>query len=195
MSLERPPSLVNNDPAMVDRWLNFLWAFVTTPTSGINETNHAALGNLNSTSYSHVTAAQATSLTNGGNSTIHYHASDRDRANHTGTQTASTISNFNVAVMLALAGGLVLGYVAKTTTYQVTANDYTINCTSGTFTVTLETATIAGQVHNIKNSGTGIITVATTSAQTIDGKASGAITLIQYDNLTVQSNGANWIIL
>ena len=96
---------------------------------------------------------------------------------------------------LTAVGGTTLGYVAKTGTYGVAATDYTVDCTSGTFTVTLETATTAGQIHNIKNTGTGIITIATTSAQTIDGGASGSITLAQYDNLTVQSDGANWIIL
>jgi len=40
----------------------------------------------------------ATDLTNGFESTLHYHAADRARANHTGTQTASTISDFDAAV-------------------------------------------------------------------------------------------------
>ena len=44
------------------------------------------------------TEEQATDLTDGGDSTLHYHASDRDRANHTGTQTASTISDFDTEV-------------------------------------------------------------------------------------------------
>ena len=101
MTLERPPSLTQDDPERLNRWLNFLWAFVTTPVSGINETNHAALGNLNSTNYTHLTSTQATNLTNGGNATIHYHDSDRDRANHSGTQIASTISDFYVAVQNA----------------------------------------------------------------------------------------------
>ena len=37
-------------------------------------------------------------LIDGGDSTSHFHASDRDRANHTGTQTASTISDFDTEV-------------------------------------------------------------------------------------------------
>ena len=39
-----------------------------------------------------------TDLTDSGASTLHYHASDRDRANHTGTQAASTISDFDTEV-------------------------------------------------------------------------------------------------
>ena len=81
-------------------------------------------------------------------------------------------------------------------TYTVTTNDYTLNCISNTFTITLLTAAgNTGKVFNIKNSGSGVITINTTSSQTIDGGASGSITLAQYDNLTVQSDGTNWIIL
>lgn len=40
----------------------------------------------------------ATDLTDGGDSTLHYHSADRDRANHTGTQTAATISDFDTEV-------------------------------------------------------------------------------------------------
>lgn len=53
--------------------------------------DHASLNNLNSTNYTHLTAANHTDLTDAGASTLHYHASDRDRANHTGTQATSTI--------------------------------------------------------------------------------------------------------
>lgn len=44
------------------------------------------------------TSEQALDLTDGGNSTLHYHDSDRDRSNHTGVQTASTISDFHTQV-------------------------------------------------------------------------------------------------
>lgn len=85
-------------------------------------------------------------------------------------------------------------YVAKTGTYTITASDFTIDCTSGTFTVTLPTAVgIKDRVYVIKNSGAGLITLATTSSQTIDGLttqpiAAGAV-------MWVQSNNANWIII
>lgn len=60
--------------------------------------SHSSLADLNSTSYTHLTAANATDLTDGGDSTLHYHATDRARANHSGTQTASTISDFDTEV-------------------------------------------------------------------------------------------------
>lgn len=93
------------------------------------------------------------------------------------------------------SGGLMLGYTEKTANYTLTATDYLVNCTANTFTITLPTAlAITGQNFIIKNSGTGIITLATTSSQTIDGVASGIFTLVQWDSITVTSNGANWII-
>lgn len=85
-------------------------------------------------------------------------------------------------------------YVAKTGTYVISATDYTINATANSFTITLPTAVgIAGRIYVIKNSGSGTITVATTSAQTIDGQSSE--TLSQYDFIQVQSDGANWITI
>lgn len=45
-----------------------------------------------------ISDANATDLTDGGDSTLHYHSADRNRANHTGTQTALTISDFDTEV-------------------------------------------------------------------------------------------------
>lgn len=86
-------------------------------------------------------------------------------------------------------------YVAKTGAYGVGASDFVVDATSGTFTVTLPTAVgVAGKQYCIKNSGTGIITVATTSAQTIDGAATFILS-VQYEAVWVISNGANWVVI
>jgi len=86
------------------------------------------------------------------------------------------------------------GYVAKTTAYTVTPADYTINCTSGTFTVTMPTAVgLDGQEFIIKSTSSGVITVATTSSQTIDGATT--VSLSTYEGVTLVSDGANWIIV
>jgi hypothetical protein len=89
--------------------------------------------------------------------------------------------------------GIVYPYRAVTAAYSIVVSDYQIEATANTFTITLPDATgVAGDAYSIKNSGTGIITVDTTSAQTIDGALTQ--TLTQWDNLTVMSNGTGWII-
>lgn len=45
-----------------------------------------------------ISDVNATDLTDAGDSTLHYHAADRARANHTGSQIASTISDFDTEV-------------------------------------------------------------------------------------------------
>ena len=87
-------------------------------------------------------------------------------------------------------------YVAKTAAYTLVAADDVVDCTSGTFTLTLETAVgVTSRRHTLKNSGTGIITIATTSSQTIDGYVSGALTILPGDAYVLVSNGVNWIII
>lgn len=95
---------------------------------------------------------------------------------------------------IATSGG-VFNYTAQTSAYSAAARDF-VNCTSGTFAVTLPTAaSIAGFPIKIKNSGSGVITLNTTSSQTIDGYASGYIDLSnQYEEITVISDGSNWMI-
>ena len=110
--------------------------------------------------------------------------------------TAQAFIIFNEFINWLEDGLLTETYRAITGTDTVLAGDYTVNATSGTFTLTLLTAVgRQGKIYNLKNSGTGVVTLATTSGQTIDDEASGALTLNQYDNLQVQSDGVNWLIL
>jgi hypothetical protein len=90
-------------------------------------------------------------------------------------------------------GSIVFPYQAASATYAVKTSDYLLDFTTGTFTATLPTATgCQGKTYVFKNSGTGIITIATTSSQTIDGVTT-SILATQYATITVVSNGANWI--
>jgi hypothetical protein len=69
--------------------------------------------------YYHLKSADYTDLTDAGDSALHYHATDRARANHTGTQLAATISDFAHALLSAshsdtladsvLAGDMLIG--------------------------------------------------------------------------------------
>ena len=80
-----------------------------------------------------------------------------------------------------------------TTTYAIGATDSVIFCT-GTFTATLPTPVgITGRVYDVKNIGTGVITLATAEGL-IDGLATQTITA-QYESITVISDGTNWYII
>jgi hypothetical protein len=103
---------------------------------------------------------------------------------------------------LATANQQLLRQPAITRAYsEVTAayaidptNDFQINCTSGTFTVTLPDATgITGQTFSVKNSGGGTITLTAVPAQTIDGSPSRVLT--RWDNAAVMSTGRSWIVV
>lgn len=86
-------------------------------------------------------------------------------------------------------------YVGVTSTYSVLPSDYVVDCTSGTFTVTLPTATdMPGRTYIVKNSGAGVITVATSLGETIDGSGSATLAT-QYESITVVSNGTHWLVV
>lgn len=92
----------------------------------------------------------------------------------------------------------ILNVVSKVTTYAITMADDVILCSGSVFTVTLPTAVgIAGKQFKVKKtdaSSTNIITVATTSAQTIDGATTSTLNT-RYDAMTLVSDGANWQVL
>jgi len=93
-------------------------------------------------------------------------------------------------------GSLSLGgyrlVVADTT---LNGTDYFVECATHTFTVTLPTAVgITGRGYEIKSNSTGTITLNTTGTQLIDDSASGTLTLAQFENLVVKSNGFHWLI-
>ena len=66
---------------------------------------------------------------------------------------------------------------------------------SGTTTITLPTAVGNTNTYTIKRVNTGVVSIATTSSQTIDGSASPITINVQYVSITVVSDGANWNII
>jgi len=109
-----------------------------------------------------------------------------------GTTGFNTISPTST---VTVAGSFSTAYVAESASYTATISDHTIDCTANTFTVTLPDATgISGREYVIKNSGAGVITLACTSTQTIDGVTTKTLNT-QYSGLTAQSTGANWIVI
>lgn len=81
----------------------------------------------------HLTSAQKTDLTDGGDSTSHYHAADRDRANHTGTQNVSTITGLGTAATQS-------GLSVTITTAKITAGGANGSMTFTNGVLTAQTA-------------------------------------------------------
>lgn len=116
----------------------------------------------------------------------------------TGVNSASTgtILSINGDGATTFYGSVIVPYVAKTANYTITSTDFTVDCNTNSFTVTLPTAVgVSGRIYTIINSTSGTtITLTTTSSQTISGAASKSIAT-QYSGYTVQSTGANWAVI
>lgn len=84
-------------------------------------------------------------------------------------------------------------YVAKTANYTLGVEDYTVEVTTGSPTITLPTAANHNRIYIIINNGAGIVTMATTSSQLINGLAPG--TLAAGQSLKIQSTSSNWIVI
>jgi hypothetical protein len=82
----------------------------------------------------------------------------------------------------------------KTGVYTVVNTDRMtiIDCTSGTFTLTLTAAATLGNGFNytVRNSGTGVVTVDANASETIDGLLT--ITLQQGQAMSMFCDGSNW---
>lgn len=86
-------------------------------------------------------------------------------------------------------------YTASAVDITATIAHKTIALTATTKIATLPTAVgITGREYTIKLTASGTGTVATTSSQTIDGVTTYTLSA-QYKYVTVQSDGANWIII
>lgn len=126
---------------------------------------------------------------------FNYNVAGNNKFNMTATAAGFSVP-LSTTSSVSIGGGHIDYIVAKNANYTLTTIDYCVNCVANTFAITLPTAvSVTGQTYIIKNSGTGVITLNTTSSQTIDGQASGAITLAQYVSYSVMSTGTGWIII
>ena len=107
------------------------------------------------------------------------------------------VNKLNPICTFDINGAIATGQVSKTENYTATIADNTILCGAGneTFTVTLPAASgVSGIIYNIKNVGTGTITVDGASSETIDGATTQVIST-QYDSVMIQCDGSNWHII
>jgi len=105
-----------------------------------------------------------------------------------GTQTPNSTLDINGSVSKALS--------QKTANYTLTATDNTIECTANTFNLTLPTSVgILGREYWVTNTGSGTITMLTTSSQTFINVTTTPTTLSipQFTNYKFVSNGTNWL--
>lgn len=98
-----------------------------------------------------ISDVNATDLTDGEDTSLHYHSVDRSRANHTGTQTASTISDFDTAVS---ANTDVATNTAKTGITAQQASDISSN--------NAHRNTTTGNPHGVTKTDVGLSNVANT---------------------------------
>jgi hypothetical protein len=130
---------------------------------------------------------------------LYTNSAERVRVTSAGRVLANTTTDNGVdqlQVNGSISGnGFEQAYLARTTTYTATTNDYFIDCTTGTFTVNLFTAVgNTGRILIIKNSGTGTITVDPNGSQTIDGATTQSLAT-QWSRVHIISDGANWKII
>lgn len=100
-----------------------------------------------------------------------------------------------IATALATLGAAFSASAAKTTTYAVVAADKgkVINCTTGTWSLTLLPAASAGDGFTVavRNSGSGVITIDPYLTETING--AGTLALAADESAVLVSNGSAWL--
>ncbi len=87
-----------------------------------------------------ISDVNATALTDGGNSALHYHSTDRDRTNHTGTQSADTLTNGTTNKVFTATEQTKLGAIAEN------ANNYSHPTGDGNLHVPANSTTNEGKV-------------------------------------------------
>ena len=144
--------------------------------------------------YANGAIGTATSLTGGSGGSIPYQSASSTTAmlaNGAGTQVLQSQGSTSAPVWQYPNGN----YVDKAASYTLVASTNDVVDFTAVATATLPTAVgITGKKFTIINSSTAIITVSTTSSQTINGVVGSSLNS-QYETLIVQSDGANWYIL
>lgn len=185
-----PPPPVKQD-AVFDRWIRMvyqriasagqiIWSqidFTGSTLTDLVTRNHADLQNLNTASYTHLTAANHTDLTDAGDSTLHYHATDRALGNATGTLaignggTGQTTANAALNALLpAQATNSGKALITNGTDATWTA------ITSGTVTSVALTMPTGFSVAGSPITSSGTLAVTTTLNGILKGDGLGAIT-------------------
>ena len=119
--------------------------------------------------------------------------------NTTVTLGSTTTSVGNLTLNNLTVNGFNKALTTKTANYTVTLTDCTVlaNAATGNVTITLPTSVGAtGRTYAVKkiDSSANVVTIATTSSQTIDSFTTEVLAR-QFDAVQVQSDGSNWFII
>lgn len=96
---------------------------------------------------------------------------------------------------LHVNGSFATAVTSRATSSNLFIEDGTLKITATGQTFTLPTAVgITGRIYTIKLTASGSSTIATTSSQTIDASTTYSLSA-QYKYVSVQSDGANWMII
>lgn len=102
------------------------------------------------------------------------------------------LSTNGAGTLSFISSGLLTVTAVKTTAYTAAVGEF-VPC-NGTFTVMLPASSgNTGRIIDVKNIGTGTVTVDGNAAETIDGTATFGL-VVQYQEVTVVSDGVNWYI-
>lgn len=175
------------------------FAFVQNPTFGTPTTIYSWYNSLNvtsaTTSYGLYYDTESGSITNKWG--LYFVGGSRNYLANTlliGTTTDNGVDELQVNGSIS-GIGFKQAYVTKTGAYTATNDDYIIDCTSGSFTVTLPASSgRTGRILIIKNSGAGTITVDGNASETIDGATTYSLAT-QYATVQIVSDGTNWKII
>jgi hypothetical protein len=156
------------------------------------DTRASGAGNTNEMVFGHTAIGQGSNTVTLGNSSI----TKTFLRGNTMVNTTTDNGVDELQVNGSISGiGFKQAYVTKTGAYTATNDDYVIDCTSGTFTVTLPASSgRTGRILIIKNSGAGTITVDGNASETIDGATTYSLA-VQYATIQIMSDGTNWKII
>lgn len=172
--------------------------FISNKHTGTTSTNRGALFDVNGATTNYGIDAETTGA--GTTNIAGYFASSSGTNNYgiivpSGGGSVGIGNSAPTSTLDITGGSIAFNYVAKTANYTLTGTDNVVDATSGTFTLTLPTAVgVTGRVYTIKNSGTGVVTIATTSSQTIDGVTTKTVN-VQYSGYKLISDGSNYKII
>lgn len=115
-----------------------------------------------------------------------------NRANHTGTQAQSTITDLTTDMGLKMNRRVIATTSTPLTAGAAAQTDYVYRV-SGATTLTLPTAVGNTNRYTVVNVGSSTVTVATTSSQMINGSSFAAMPIADM-SLDLISDGSNWTI-